>query len=507
VTNWSGTHSVEVDRVEEPESQADVEAAVRRAHAAGTSLRPAGSCLSPNGLSFQSKGMITMGLMDKVIKIDAERRQVTVQAGATVQAVADALRPHGLTLQNFASIREQQIGGFIQVSAHGTGAGIPPVDATVVALKLVTPGEGTLTLTPRDGDRFELSRVGLGALGVVTEVTLQCVPAHRLLERTFVATRSEVTSHHARWLREHRHLRYMWIPYTDDVVVVTCDPTDLPVGDGAEAAPSSGWWGGGGTGGWGVVGRAGRRRWTNGERLAPLRELLARTGGATDVDMAGLTATQLRDALLALSPLTKSHVARVNQAEAEYWRRSQGQRVGWSDEILGFDCGGQQWVLETAFPVGTRARPSGADLAYMEQLLTLIERHQLPAPAPIEQRWSGPSSSLLSPAYSADPEAVFSWVGVIMYLPTDDPLERSRITAKFREYVHLCEDELLPKFGALWHWAKLEPPAADDAEGRGRLRRYLRQHYPVDRFNSLRRRWDPKGILASDFIEACFGSA
>ena len=89
----------------------------------------------------------------------------------------------------------------------------------------------------------------------------------------------------------------------------------------------------------------------------------------------------------------------------------------------------------------------------------------------------------------------------------NDPLERSRITAKFREYVHLCEDELLPKFGALWHWAKLEPPAADDAEGRGRLRRYLRQHYPVDRFNSLRRRWDPKGILASDFIEACFGSA
>lgn len=52
------------------------------------------------------------------------RTQVTVQAGARVQAVADELRKHGLTLQNYASIREQTIGGFTQVSeAAGAGAG------------------------------------------------------------------------------------------------------------------------------------------------------------------------------------------------------------------------------------------------------------------------------------------------------------------------------------------------------------------------------------------------
>ena len=41
------------------------------------------------------------------------------------------------------------------------------------------------------------------------------------------------------------------------------------------------------------------------------------------------------------------------KAEAEYWRRSEGYRVGRSDQILGFDCGGEQWVLEVAFPTGT----------------------------------------------------------------------------------------------------------------------------------------------------------
>jgi hypothetical protein len=44
--------------------------------------------------------------------------------------------------------------------------------------------------------------------------------------------------------------------------------------------------------------------------------------------------------------LLQSWVEQVNKAEAEYWKRSGGVRVGWSDEILGFDCGGQQWVLE-----------------------------------------------------------------------------------------------------------------------------------------------------------------
>jgi L-galactono-1,4-lactone dehydrogenase len=74
----------------------------------------------------------------------------------------------------------------------GTGATLPPVDEQVVAYKLVTPAKGTLTLSkndPADHEHmFEFARVGLGALGVVAEVTLQCVPAHRLHERTWVST-------------------------------------------------------------------------------------------------------------------------------------------------------------------------------------------------------------------------------------------------------------------------------------------------------------------------------
>ncbi len=67
----------------------------------------------------------------------------------------------------------------------------------------------------------------MGALGVLTEVTIQCVPRHKLLERTAVLSRGEVRSRHRRLIKRYKHLRYMWIPYVDAVVVVACNPIDV----------------------------------------------------------------------------------------------------------------------------------------------------------------------------------------------------------------------------------------------------------------------------------------
>jgi L-galactono-1,4-lactone dehydrogenase len=111
----------------------------------------------------------------------------------------EALRPYGLTLQNYASVRDQQIGGFTQVSAHGTGATLPPVDEQVVAMRLVSPGLGhAVELEKGKGAVFDWVKVGLGAMGVATEFTLQCVDAHRLLEETTVTDRRTVQRNHKR---------------------------------------------------------------------------------------------------------------------------------------------------------------------------------------------------------------------------------------------------------------------------------------------------------------------
>lgn len=115
VSNWSGTHEVQTRNFHQPESLDQLERVVKEAHERKARIRPVGSGLSPNGIGLSRTGMVNLGLMDSVLEVDKQRKTVRVQAGIRVQQLVDGIKEHGLTLQNFASIREQQIGGIIQV--------------------------------------------------------------------------------------------------------------------------------------------------------------------------------------------------------------------------------------------------------------------------------------------------------------------------------------------------------------------------------------------------------
>lgn len=430
VFNWSGTHSCAPREVQEPQSLDEIVAAVQRAHATKTRLRPIGNALSPNGLGFSDDALINVGQCDKILSVDCLSGQVRVQAGARIEQITEALREHGLVLevrvcprgrpptiarhkhstqhsptppalvlpQNYASIASQQVGGFCQVGAHGTGARIPPCDEQVVGMTLVTPACGALKLSAKPDEHpelFKLARVGLGCLGVVAEVTLQCVKRHELVERTYVTDRSGAVGAAAdAVLAANKHVRFMWIPHTDKVVVVTSNPV-AKVGRPTEAEIEA------------------AKHPLAAAATAPLRRLLADHPAADPARAAfaataGLSFAQLRDELLKLAPLDPAHVARVNAAEAEFWQRASGTRIAFSDQVLGFECGGNQWVSEVA--MAADAAP-GAGTAYVTSLLEMIEKENIAAPAPIEQRWTSGSSSPMSPAFGG---ALHSWVGIIM---------------------------------------------------------------------------------------------
>lgn len=93
----------------------------------------------------------------------------------------------------------------------------------------------------------------------------------------------------------------MWLPYTDSVVVVQCNPakSDKQVQSLSKVTP----------------------KYTPDQRVAPLRELLLAAANVKPAELAGMSATELRDALLVMDPLNKDWVGKVNQAEAEYWKR------------------------------------------------------------------------------------------------------------------------------------------------------------------------------------------
>ena len=482
--NWSGTHAVHVlnEHYLEPETIEELESMVRACHDKGQSVRPLGSALSPNGIGFQSKGVMSLANLDRVVEIDVEKQTVTVQAGARVSHLLEALRPYGLTLPNLASIAEQQMGGFVQVGAHGTGATVSPVDEYVTALDLDTPARGTLHLTPNHGNLFCMARVGMGCLGIVSQITMQCIPAHNLVEHTFVLTRQQAKDQLDQLLQQHKHMRYMWIPYTDAVVCVTNDPEgpDQPARNDTE---------------------------NNENPTQPLTDLLAELTKDypepyTTENMQGMGFGELRDALLAVDPLSVDHVKRCNEAEAEFWRRSEGYQTKPSDQLLQFDCGGQQWVFEVCFPTGTLEQNSGADMEYMEKLLRGIEEQGIAAPAPIEQRWSASSSSLMSPAHGP-PGGLHSWIGIIMYLPLENEGQRRDITEAFTTQY----SDLMRKIGSehnyASHWAKLETPRSvwDLVD----LQLHYAQRYPLELFHQLRDILDPKRILSTPLLDMALG--
>ncbi|KAE8098685.1 hypothetical protein FH972_016729 [Carpinus fangiana] len=491
VSNWSGTHEVQTRVFHQPENLQQLENVVKEANEKKTRIRPVGSGLSPNGIGLSRAGMVNLALMDRILEVDKEKKTVRVEAGIRVQQLVDGIKDSGLTLQNFASIREQQIGGIVQVGAHGTGARLPPIDEQVISMKLVTPAKGTIEVSKeKHPELFYLARCGLGALGVVAEVTIQCVERQELVEHTTVSNMKEVKKNHKKSLSDNKHVKYLYIPYTDTVVVVTCNPVSKwkgppkfkPKYSQNEAIQHA--------------------RDLYRESLQKYRKIKNESPDNDEPDINELSFTELRDKLLALDPLNKDHVIKVNQAEAEFWKKSEGFRVGWSDEILGFDCGGQQWVSETCFPAGTLAKPSMKDLEFIEELKQLIEKEEIPAPAPIEQRWSGRSKSAMSPASSLEEDDIFSWVGIIMYLPTTDPRQRKEITEEFFHYRHRTQAQLWDQYSAYEHWAKIEVPK--DKEELAALQARLRKRFPVDAYNKARRELDPNRILSNNKLEKLF---
>jgi len=458
LSNWSSTHSCAPVRLYEPQTAQECVRVLQTFHKRNKKIRAVGTALSPNGLGMSTvpgDSMLSVAGLDS-IEVDVAAKTVTVGAGATVSAVLAALKMHGLTLENFSSIQEQQMAGWTQVSAHGTGISLPPADEMIVHMQLATPTEGLLSLAASDTGHiydqhssihpavndslFRLCRVGLGSLGVVTQLTLKCAPRFSLHEHTSASTRDSISgtgnAEHARRLQDFRHVRYMWIPYTDTVINVSSNP--VPAG----AAP---------------VGRMDHP----GMHTQVLCDLLLKLEpDRAPEEVYKLDFGQLRDELLDVAPLDVAHVKAVNAAEAAFWRASTGTRVDDSTNVLGFNCGGEQWVYELCFPIGTAAEQHGSgggkDLVFVKRVLDALEQAGVPAHSPIEQRWTARSKSPMSPAFSENPDEIFSWVGIIMYLPPgQSAAQRREITAAFDRYVNT----LTPRFeeyGAVPHWAKVE---------------------------------------------------
>ncbi|GAA4924086.1 D-arabinono-1,4-lactone oxidase [Actinomycetospora succinea] len=223
--NWSGTVTATPARVHVPRSVDDVVAAVRAVR--GSHLRPRGSGHSFTPLAATDAHALDLRGWTGIESLDTTTGRVRVRAGTTLRALNAALDAHGLALENLGDIDVQTISGALATGTHGTGARLGGLATQVVALDLVL-ADGTPVACSAGDALFEAARIGLGALGVVTHVTLRCVPAFALRASERPEPLEDVLAHLDTLFDEADHVEFYWFPYGAQALVKRNQRVDDP---------------------------------------------------------------------------------------------------------------------------------------------------------------------------------------------------------------------------------------------------------------------------------------
>lgn len=223
-SNWAGNQHSTALVTERPRTVAEVAEAVRRASAAGRTIRAVGSGHSFTAAAVADGHRLDLADLETDVTVDVARRLVTVPAGMTLHTLNHLLAGHGLAVPNLGDIDAQTIAGALSTGTHGTGATLGCLSTFVAGLTLVT-GTGEVLRCSADENRdvFDAARVGLGAVGVLVEVTLRCVDAFVLRAHERPAALAEVLDDLPGLYERHDHAEFYWFPYTERVQVKTND--------------------------------------------------------------------------------------------------------------------------------------------------------------------------------------------------------------------------------------------------------------------------------------------
>ena len=212
-TNWSGSVRFTPAEKSAPATVAEVQAAVRRAAAAGRGVRAIGSGHSFVPLCETSGLQLVTSRLRGIESVDAKQREAWILGGSKLYQIGEPLRRAGLALSTMPDIDRQALAGSVATGTHGTGRAIGSLSSYVTGLRLVLASGDVLECSAeKSPEIFRAAQVSLGALGVITGVRLALEPAFRLRERNwtagFEACMAQLDSHVA----SNRHFEFFWFP-------------------------------------------------------------------------------------------------------------------------------------------------------------------------------------------------------------------------------------------------------------------------------------------------------
>ncbi|GAA4417840.1 FAD-binding protein [Nibrella viscosa] len=180
--NWAGNYTYSTDRLHQPVSVEELRALVKKLD----KLRVLGTRHCFNGIADSTRNLVSPKPDEQAVAINAPARTVTVDAGLKYGQLAPYLHKQGFALHNLASLPHISIAGACATATHGSGVKNGNLATAVSGLELVTAnGEVVKLSRQQDGDAFRGAVVGLGALGVVTKVTLDLLPTFMMKQYVY----------------------------------------------------------------------------------------------------------------------------------------------------------------------------------------------------------------------------------------------------------------------------------------------------------------------------------
>ncbi len=240
--NWARSQTAHPVFAARPPDVDEVVSIVRFARENGLTVKTVGAGHSFTAIAATDGIMLDLGAIDGLRSVDAARGRVTLGAGTNLYQLPDILRPLGLALENMGDIDRQTIAGATSTGTHGTGARFGGLATQIVAVTLVTADGSILRVSETEhAELLPAARLGLGALGVIVELTLQCVPNFLLSAVERPERFDEVLDDWEARATGPDHFEFYWFPHSDGVATKT--NTRLP-GDAERHPlnPIGEWW-------------------------------------------------------------------------------------------------------------------------------------------------------------------------------------------------------------------------------------------------------------------------
>ncbi len=219
--NWAGDQVCRPAEIVRPASRDELVETIAAAAAAGRRVSVAGSGHSFTETAMTSGTMVRIEALRGVQDADPASGLVRVGAGTVLADLNEELARLGLAMENLGDIDRQTIAGAISTGTHGTGARLRNISAQVEGLELVLAGGEVRQLSAATHPQLlRAARVGIGALGAISAVTLRCVPAFTLERVDAPRPREQVLDSFQASADANDHFELFTFPYADSALVL-----------------------------------------------------------------------------------------------------------------------------------------------------------------------------------------------------------------------------------------------------------------------------------------------